>query len=183
MAQRTAASRRPLWIALLVVASVGFSLGFACAVPFAAFAAIAALTLSRRDAFALVGAVWLANQIAGFAVHHYPVTASTLAWGARLGAVALLSTLAAQWVKDHLAQGHMVAAIAGFLAAFAVYEGSLFGISLALASGISNYAPSIVWRIFAINTAAFAALFLLHRLGVFAVLAKEPRLPARERST
>ena len=90
MAQLTSAGRRPLWIVLLVVASVVFSPGFACAVPIAAFAAIAALTLSRRDAFSLVGAAWLANQIAGFAVHHYPATASTLAWGAALGAVALL---------------------------------------------------------------------------------------------
>jgi hypothetical protein len=182
MAQLTSAGRRPLWIALLVVASIVFSLGFACAVPLAAFAAIAALTLSRRDAFSLVGAVWLANQIAGFAVHLYPVTASTLAWGGGLGAVALLSTLAAQWVKDHLARSLMVAAIAAFLAAFAVYEGSLFAISLALTSGVSDYAPSIVGRIFAINTAAFAALFLVHRLGVFAGLAKGSRLPAREQS-
>ena len=181
MALLTSASRRPLWIALLVAASVGFSLGFACAVPLAAFATIAALTLSRRDAYAFVGAVWLA-QIAGLAVHHYPVTASTLAWGAGLGGVALLSTLAAQWVAYHLAQGYMVAAIAAFLAAFAVYEGSLFAISLALASGILDFAPSIVWRIFAINTAAFVALFLVHRLGVFAGLAKEPCLPARELS-
>jgi hypothetical protein len=163
MAQLTSAARRPLWVAVLVLASVVFSLGFACAVPFAAFAAIAALTLSRRDAFALVGAVWLANQIAGFTVHHYPATANALAWGAGLGAVALLSTFAAQWVKDHLAKSHMVAAIAALLAAFAVYEGSLFAISLALANGVSDYAPSIVGRIFAINTAAFAALFLVHR--------------------
>jgi len=181
MAQLTSERRRPLWIALLVVASVVFSLGFACAVPLAAFAAIAALTLSRRDAFALVGAVWLANQIAGFAVHHYPVTASTLAWGTALGVVALLSTLAAQWANDQLPQSHAVAAMAAFLAALAVYEGSLFAISLALTSGVSDYAPSIVWRIFAINTAAFAALFLGHRLGVFAGLAQAPRLPARER--
>jgi hypothetical protein len=31
--------RRPIWIALLVAASIAFSLGFACATPFAAFAA------------------------------------------------------------------------------------------------------------------------------------------------
>ena len=173
MAQLTSAGRRPLWIALLVVASVVFSFGFACAVPLAAFAAIAVLTLSRRDTCALVGAVWLANQIAGFAVHHYPVTASTLAWGAGLGAVAVLSTLAAQWVKDHLAPSHMVAAIAAFLAACAVYEGSLFAVSLALASGVSDYAPSIVWRIFAINIAAQAVLFLVLHLGVCAGLAKK----------
>jgi hypothetical protein len=47
MAQLTSAGRRLLWIALLVVASAVFSLGFACAVPLAAFAAVAALTLSR----------------------------------------------------------------------------------------------------------------------------------------
>lgn len=181
MPQPASAGRRSLWIAVLVVASGVFSLGFACAVPLAAFAAIAALTLSRRDAFALIGAVWLANQIAGFAVHHYPVTASTLAWGAGLGAAALLATLAAQWANGHLPQSHAVAAIAAFLTAFAVYEGSLFAISLALASGVPDYALSIVGRIFAINTAAFAALFLADRLGVFAGLAKEPRLPARER--
>jgi hypothetical protein len=115
-------------------------------------------------------------------VHHYPVTASTLAWGAGLGAVALLSTLAAQLANDRLPQSHAVAAMAAFLAAFVVYEGSLFAISFALAGGVSDYVPSIVWRIFAINTAAFAALFLVHRLGVFAGLAREPRLPARERS-
>ena len=54
--------RRPIWIALLVIASIAFSLGFACATPFAAFAAAAALTMNRRDAMLLVGLVWLANQ-------------------------------------------------------------------------------------------------------------------------
>ncbi len=34
---------------------------------------------------------------------------------------------------------------------------------------------------FFFNAAAVAALFLVHRFGVFAGLAKEPRLPARER--
>jgi hypothetical protein len=86
-----------------------------------------------------------------------------------VGAAALLATLAAQSVKDHLAQCH---------------EGLHFAISLALASGVPDYAPSIVWRIFAINIAAQAALFLVHRLGVRAGLAKKrPVSPARQRST
>ena len=42
--------RHPLWLGLLVVASGVFSLGLACAVPLAAFAAAAALSLSRRGA-------------------------------------------------------------------------------------------------------------------------------------
>lgn len=68
------------------------------------------------------------------------------------------------------------------LAAFALNEGLLFVISLALASGVSDNASSIVWPIFAIDTAACAALFLGQRLGLFAGLAKETPLPARERS-
>ena len=170
--------RTPLWIALLVLASVVFSLGFACAVPLAAFAALAALTLNRRDALLLVGAVWLTNQIAGFTVLHYPLDPSTFAWGAALGAIALASTLAAQWVKGRvpLAGG----ACPLFLAAFAVYEGSLVAISLAFGSGLSNFTPSIVRRILAINFAAFAALYLIHRMGVFAGLAKPDGTTAAE---
>lgn len=174
---------KPLWMVLLVFASIIFSLGFACAVPLAAFAGIAALTLSRRDALALVGAVWFANQLAGFVILHYPLEPSTFAWGAALGAVALVSTLAAQWVKGRVPWGGGAVAVAAFLAAFAVYEGSLFAISLALGSGVSNFTSSIVRRILAINFTAFAALFLIHRLGVFKGLAKDqlPRLPARGR--
>ncbi len=56
-----------LWLALLVAASAAFSFVFACATPFAAFAAAAALTLSRRDALRLTVAVWLANQVLGYA--------------------------------------------------------------------------------------------------------------------
>ncbi|HXW72161.1 MAG TPA: hypothetical protein VEK34_12085 [Methylocella sp.] len=160
--------RRPLWFALLVAASLTLSLGFACAVPLAAFAAIAALTLSRRDAFFLTGAVWLANQLAGFTIHHYPLTLGTLGWGAALGAVALAATVAAQWVKERFPEGGGMFAAAAFLAAFAVYEGSLFVISLVLGSGLSNFTPSIVRRIFAINATAFAVLYLLDRLGVSA---------------
>ena len=48
---------------MLVGASVAFTLGLACAVPLAAFAAAAALTLSRWDALVLVVAVWLASTL------------------------------------------------------------------------------------------------------------------------
>ena len=75
------AQRQLLWLAPLIGASVAFSLGLACATPFAAFAAAAALTLSRRDAYVLILSVWLANQFVGFTVLSYPWTASTLAWG------------------------------------------------------------------------------------------------------
>ncbi len=90
--------RHPLWLGLLVGTSLVFSLGLACAVPLAAFAAAAALSLSRRDALLLILLVWAANQLVGFTLLDYPWTASTFAWGAALGIVAVLATLAGQWV-------------------------------------------------------------------------------------
>lgn len=157
--------RRPLWLALLVASSVAFTLGFACAVPLAAFAAAGALTLPRRQALLLIGAVWLANQAVGFAVLGYPWDAATLAWGGALGIVALLSTSAAQEVAPRLARaGSLAAALASFAAAFAVYEGALFAISLAIGA-TADFTPDIVAWILAMNAGAMLGLLLLHRLG------------------
>jgi hypothetical protein len=159
--------RHWLWLAVLVGASVAFTLGLACAVPLAAFAAAAALTLSRRDAFVLITAVWLANQFVGFAALDYPWTASTIAWGAALGAVAILATIAGQWtVKRSAETGRAVSYAATFLVAFVVYEVALFAISLTLLGGTEIYTAAIQGRILAVNAAAFVGLLVLRRLAV-----------------
>ncbi|HEY1505455.1 MAG TPA: hypothetical protein VGF92_14200 [Stellaceae bacterium] len=64
--------RHVAWLAVLVAASVAFTFGFACAVPFAAFGAATALTLNTRDALLLTVALWLVNQIVGFGLIGYP---------------------------------------------------------------------------------------------------------------
>lgn len=158
--------RRPLWLALLVAASVAFTLGFACAVPLAGFAAAAALTLPRRDALLLIGAVWLANQIVGYAFLRYPWEAQSLAWGAALGIVAVLATWAAQAAaRRAAAAGSGTIGLASFTAAFAVYEGSLFVISLVVGA-TEDFAPATVAWIFAMNAGAMIGLMLLSRVGV-----------------
>ncbi|WP_036262176.1 hypothetical protein [Methylocapsa aurea] len=168
--------RRPLWIALLVAASVAFTLGFACAAPLAAFAGVAALTMPRQQALLLVGLVWFANQAVGFGVLHYPWTADTLAWGAGLGAVALLATLTAEWGAKRSSGLHpILSSTLAFLLAFAIYEGLLFAASLISQSGVEDYAPAIVGRIFAINAAAFIGLLAVNRLGASIGLVIEPR--------
>ena len=171
----TAGWRHALWLALLVAASVAFSFGFACAVPLAAFGAAAAMTLSRGNALVLIGAVWLANQIVGFAVLGYPWTANTLAWGVALGVVAILATLAAQASAVRLARsGKMAVALAAFAAAFVVYEVALFAIAGTLLGGIEDFTPAIIGRILAINAAAMLGLLVLNRLGAVAGLAPAP---------
>ena len=149
--------RHHLWLAVLVASSLAFTFGFACAVPFAAFGAVAAITLPRRDAFLLILGLWLLNQIVGFSVLHYPWDAMTFAWGAILGAVAVASTAAGIAASER--PWHPVAVImTTFAASFALYEGGLYLISATVMGGIENFEPAIVLRILEINAAGFAGL-------------------------
>jgi hypothetical protein len=148
--------RHHLWLALLIAASLAFTFGFACAVPFAAFGAVAAMTLRQRDALLLTLALWLVNQVVGFTVLHYPWDGMTLAWGAILGGIALMSTAAAQATIRR--QGVVLTAIASFAAAFVVYEGGLYLISATIMGGTEDFVAAIVIRILEINAAGFAAL-------------------------
>ena len=167
--------RHPLWLASLVAAGVIFSLGLACAVPLAAFAAAAALSLSRRDALLLILLVWLANQLVGFTVLHYPWTASTFTWGVVLGAVAILATLAGQWITGRLVDARRAFTVtATFLIAFAVYEAALFAVSATLLGGTEIYTAAIQGRIFAINAAAFVGLLVLNHLATSVGLVNRP---------
>jgi hypothetical protein len=169
--------RQPLWLLLLVTASVVFSLGFACATPFASLCAVAACTLPRRDAYSLAGAAWLANQVIGFGFLHYPWTANCLAWGVALGLSALFCTLAADGTRRGLSRLRPWAACAvAFLAAFAAFEAASFVFAVAL-GGTEDYTPSVVARVLAINTVAAVGFFALSRAGVFLGLA-HPYRPA-----
>jgi hypothetical protein len=168
---------------LLVAASVVFSLGLACAVPLAAFAAAAALSLSRLGALSLILLVWLANQLVGFTLLGYPWDTSTFAWGVVLAVVAVLATLAAQWVVGRLSDARRAfTATATFLAAFAVYESALFTVSATLLGGTEIYTAPIQGRIFAINATAFVGLLVLNRLASSVGLVDRPviSLPMKE---
>ena len=167
--------RHWLWLAVLVGTSVAFTLGLACAVPLAAFAAAAALTLSRQDALVLIIAVWLANQLVGFTMLDYPWTASTISWGIALGTVAVLATVASQQnVRRSIDMPRAVSFTATFLVAFVVYEALLFAISVTLLGGVEIYTVAIQGRIFVVNAAAFAGLLVLHRLAVSVGFALRP---------
>ncbi len=155
--------RRPAWLAFLIVASFVFSLGFACAVPLAAFAAGAALTLQRRDALLVTVGVWLANQAVGFGLLHYPTDPTTLIWGVVLGVVTVAATAAAQMIAARLAHP-LAAALAAFAGAFIVYEGGLFLAALRL-GGMDAFAPDIMIQVLGLNLAGFAGLLLLDRIG------------------
>ena len=80
-------------IILLTAASVVLTLGFACALPLAAFATISALLFKRGPAIAALLSVWLANQVIGFTCLHYPADFITSP-GVRRSEASLWSRLA-----------------------------------------------------------------------------------------
>lgn len=152
-------SRPITGIVALAVGSVMFTLGFACAIPLAAFAAIAAMSFGRRATLAATVGVWLANQAWGFTFMHYPMDGETLAWGGALGSIAVLACEAAGLATRRLSGA--IGGIGAFLSAFIVYEGALIAIDLVTNQSADDFAPATVARIFLINACAFGGLWAL----------------------
>jgi hypothetical protein len=149
---------RSLWPALLVITSAGTSLIFACAVPFAALAVVAASTLPLRRALLTIAAAWLANQTLGYGALGYPWSMASLSWGIALGATALVSTGTAAAAR--LAAPRQ--AVLAFAAALASYEVCLYLVSFILGGGEEAFASAMVARIALLNTIWAIALMALY---------------------
>jgi len=136
-----------LCFALLTMSCAVASFALACATPFAAFAVVAAATLQLRPALLVVTSAWLVNQGIGFGPLHYPIDASTIAWGLVIGIAALAATAAASIVLLKLPQGRtpLMLAIA-LVAAYAAFEFVLFAATPFL-GGEGAFTVVIVTRI------------------------------------
>lgn len=158
--------RRGLWIVLLAGASVGFSLVFACATPFAALATLAVRTMTRREALLVVLATWLANQAIGYGLLDYPRTADSFGWGAAIGVAALLAAVAAMAVgREPLRTGPVFATALAFAAAFAVYQLVLLAAALVLPASAAAFAPAVLLEVLMVNALALAGLLALAHLA------------------
>ena len=115
------------WAGFLVAASAIGSLVFTCATPFAAIAAVAALTLPLRAALVTSVGVWLANQAVGYGLLAYPVDAYSLSWGVALGAAlaAHQAVLFATSLVLGSGEGFTAAAVGGIAALNAIWAAGL----------------------------------------------------------
>jgi hypothetical protein len=175
---------RPFWFAVLIAASAVLTTAYTCITPFAAFAVIAAITVTRGQAFAVTVAVWLVNQAVGFGVLDYPWTGKTFAWGVAIGGAAVIGTLAAQWMLGRLGSLRApVPALAGFVAAFALYQIALYAVAATLLGGTSAFAPAIVGHVLVINAVTFGGLLglsqLVQAIGALARRRREQASAAR----
>jgi hypothetical protein len=167
--------RRSLWIALLTGATIIGSFIFACATPFPALGALSALSMRKRDAFALTAINWLANQAVGYGFLHYPPTVESYAWGGAIGVGALLGTAAAIAACRPIARaGWAIKAVLAFAAAFIAYELALYGATAFLPDD-GGFTAKIVVYVLAVNGVAFAGLLVLQGIGLSTGIAAAPR--------
>lgn len=165
-----------LWMALIAGLSVAGSFAFACAAPLAAVAALAAITMGRAEAAALVVTAWLANQIVGFGCLNYPLTASSFAWGGAIGAAALAGFLAARLAQ--MARFPAASVALALPLSFFAYEAALYAAGLVLGSSDSAFMPETVGRIFVINAVAFVGFLVLERAAIALSLLRPVSEPA-----
>jgi hypothetical protein len=158
-----------VWGTFLVVASLAGSIVFACVTPFAAFAAVAAMTLRMRAALITVTGIWLANQAVGYGMLHYPITHNSLAWGIALGLSALAATIAARAILSRVPdRGGLLCYAAGLGAALLVQQSALV-VASGFLGGSENFSLEIFSGVAALSvlwTAGLAASH--HRLGSMA---------------
>jgi hypothetical protein len=139
--------------ALLTVSCALASFAIACATPFAAFAVIAAATLPLRRALLVVTGAWLVNQTIGFGALHYPIDASTIAWGIVIGVAALVATAASSAVLRVLLLYRTPVVLAlTLICAYGSYELALFAATPVL-GGAGAFTLAIMARLGLLNVA------------------------------
>ena len=166
-----------LWIVLLSAASVLTSWALACATPFAALAALAALHMARREGLILMAVAWFASQAVGFGIHHYPQDPTTLMWGGVIGIAAIASLLAACWTIGRLTGGAVASLAVAFVGATLGYKSVLIMGALALGGLKIALSPTYFAQDFVRDGAIMIVLLVLYRgltaLGVPAATRRE----------
>jgi hypothetical protein len=179
MRSTEAAWFRPLWLGVLIAASAALTTVFTCITPFAAFAVITATGFSRRNALFVTTGVWLANQVVGFGVLHYPWDAKTFAWGAAIGAAALIGTIVAQWTVARLGSVHSsVQALGAFIPAFAAYQVALYAVAFLILGGTGAFSRQIIGQVLLVNGITLFGLYGLGQLVAIAGVLSRRRVDA-----
>lgn len=155
-----------LWIMLLTLASTATTLVFACATPFPALAALAAVYLRRADGVALAVAACVASQAVGFCLLDYPTDAGTMLWGVAIGTAAIAGALAAHAAAARVSATEPARLAAGYLAAFVAFKLVILLWSVARGEIGTALSVEIMARQFARNALILGGLTALYHLLV-----------------
>jgi hypothetical protein len=167
--------RTVLWPASLATASVLGSFALACVFPFAAIAALAAMTMRPMAGLALVAAAWAANQFVGFFVLSFPWEAQAVGHGLAIFAATAAAYGVARLVADRIKIGSAFRSVAALVSAFTVYQVLLRSYAQ-FGGGAENFSAEIIADVARNDALWFAGLMLL-RFALSAVTGEKP-LPA-----
>jgi hypothetical protein len=152
-----------IWPLSLGASTVVGSLLLACIFPFAAFAALAALTMTPRRGFFLVTAAWMINQATGFFLMSFPWDAQAVGHGIAILAATLAATLVARLSLDKLRGPAGVRAAAALASAFVVHQ-ILLRAYASVGGGAENFSADIIAAVAVNDVMWFAGLMLLRAL-------------------
>ena len=132
-----------LWSAILGLTAAVGSYGLACVFPFAAIAALAAVTLPWRQALGLTAAVWGVNQLVGFAMLDYAQGDHAVTWGLVIGGAAIFALGAAKGVSGRETRLVSWRSVAALVASIVAYQAVMFLGAVAL-NGFASSTAEIV---------------------------------------
>jgi len=153
-----------IWMAILTLAVVGVMVALSCITPFAALAVALAGTVGLRASLRVMIAVWLANQIIGFGLFHFPRTPEAFLIGIAIGAAAVVGTIAA-WLVLNRAQSRPVLLRlgVGLAASFATYELTLLA-AVVFLGDLETFRPAIVAQLGFINAVSLGGMVALNEV-------------------
>jgi hypothetical protein len=160
MNTKTILSSDNIWPASLGGSTVFGCLLLACIFPFAAFAALAALTMKPRSAIATLLAVWGVNQAIGFFVLSFPWDGQALGHGIAILAAMMLAYAAAKTALRYIKGNGIISAAAALAAAFAVQQLALRAYA-SFGGGAENFSTEIITAVGVENLFWFAGLLAL----------------------
>jgi hypothetical protein len=145
--------------------------------PLVSFATVAGVSLSRRQAMVAAVSIWLINQVCGFTVRQYPLSAIALLWGVTMGLGTVVVTLIAS-IQPKFSRGSGVGQTLwvgmALLLGFVVYQSSIVLVNQWV--GIHGLTPAVFLQIFGRDLVWAIALWSLHT-----VLFNQQRLRQNQR--
>jgi hypothetical protein len=153
-----------IWIVVLMLSAVGVTVALSCVTPFAALAVALAGTVGLRASLRVMIAVWLANQVIGFGLFHFPRTLDTLLMGMAIGAAAVVGTIAAWVILNRMRTRPVLLRLSvALMVSFVAYELALVAAVLFLGD-LETFRPGIVAELGLVNAVSLIGMMAMNEI-------------------
>jgi len=153
-----------IWLLILTLSAVGVTVALSCVTPFAALAVALAGTVGLSASLRVMTVVWLANQVIGFGLFHFPRTVETVVIGIVIGAAAVAGTIAAWAVLNRMRFSPVLLRLSvALVVSFGIYELALVAPVVFLGE-LETFRPAIVAELGLVNAVSLAGIIALNEI-------------------